>query len=309
MVEQEESRASRNPGGGYKLRRFLLYYGLPDPVITIGKDIMRPDKQGRSLYRPPLRRGNSRQAFTLIELLVVIAIIAILAALLLPALSRAKATAARVGCLNNQRQLGLGWEMYSGDFGGRMALNDVDLTISTIPRSTSNSWVVGNAKMDADPVTITGGSLFAYVKNAAVYKCPADQEVIPDTAIPTHRSFSLSCYMNGAPADVADWDIQPLVQMSQLRTPSQTLTFIDEDAQSLDDGHFLYTTNFGNWLNIPGWRHQNGTIFTFADAHAEYWKWKSPRPTGTYFESGSALTDPLAIEDLNRLQQTAPGFN
>ena len=81
---------------------------------------------------------------------------------------------------------------------------------------------------------------------------------------------------------------------------------------TLDDGHFLYTadtTNYNNWLNIPGWRHQNGTVLTFADAHTEYWKWKSPEPTSTYFDGGGGLSDPEAIADLQHLQQTAPGSN
>jgi prepilin-type N-terminal cleavage/methylation domain-containing protein len=271
---------------------------------------MMPNKQGGLLRRPPVGLKNRRPAFTLLELLVVIAIIGILAALLLPALARAKEMAKRLGCLNNQKQLGLAWEMYSGDFSGRMAINDVDTTDLTTPRSTTNSWVAGNAVVDIDPATITSGSIYVYVKNAAVYKCPADQGVIQDTSIARYRSFSLSGYMNG-PADDATWGVQPLHQTSQIPNPSKTLTFIDEDVLTLDDGHFLYTTDittYNNWLNIPGWRHQNGTVLTFADHHTEYWKWKSPEPTSTYF-GGGGITNPGELDDLQRLKQTAPGSN
>jgi prepilin-type N-terminal cleavage/methylation domain-containing protein len=256
---------------------------------------------------PPGGPGRRWQAFTLLELLVVIAIIGILAALLLPALGRAKDVAKRVGCLSNQKQLGLGWEMYSGDYTGRMAINDVDIS-GDVPRSTTNSWVAGNARYDIDPATITSGSIFVYVKNAAVYKCPADYGMIQDTSLSRYRSFSLSCYMNG-PADDATYGVQPLRQTSQIQNPSKTLTFIDEDVLTLDDGHFLYSTNKNNWLNVPGWRHQNGTVLTFADHHTEYWKWKSPEPTSTDFDGGGGLTDPSALDDLQRLQQTVPGSN
>ncbi len=269
---------------------------------------MMPNKQGGLLRQPSFGLKSRGAAFTLLELLVVIAIIGILAALLLPALARAKEMAKRVGCLNNQKQLGLAWEMYSGDFSGRMAINDVDVSDTSTPRSTTNSWVAGNTKYDIDPATITSGSIFSYVKNAAVYKCPADQGMIQDTSIARYRSFSLSGYMNG-PADDATWGVQPLRQMSQILNTSTTLTFIDEDALTLDDGHFLYSTNYNNWLNVPGWRHQHGTVLTFADAHAEYWKWKSAEPTSTYFDGGGDLTDPAALEDLHHLQQTAPGSN
>ena len=259
---------------------------------------------------PPGGPGSRWQAFTLLELLVVIAIIGILAALLLPALARAKEMAKRVGCLSNQKQLGLGWEMYSGDFSGRMAINDVDTTDPAIPRSTTNAWVVGSARYDIDPATITSGSLYIYIKTAEVYKCPADLGMIEGTGLDRFRSYSLSGYMNG-PADDVNWGAQPLHQTSQIPGPSKTLTFIDEDVNTLDDGHFLYTTDittYNNWLNIPGWRHQNGTVLTFADHHTEYWKWKGPEPASTYF-GGGGITDSGELDDLQRLKQTAPGSN
>jgi len=248
------------------------------------------------------------RAFTLTELLVSIAIIAILAALLLPTLSSSQERAHRVTCLNNQKQLNLGWELYAGDFDGRMALNDVDQS-GLVPRSTTNSWVTGNCVADLNQSTISLGTLYPYVKDVATYKCPTDHGVIQDTTIPKHRSFSLSCYLGGPEDNTATWGIRPmLTRMSQIASPSTTLTFIDEDDQTIDDGHFLYATNRGNWFNIPGWRHQNGTVLAFADGHAEYWKWKSQRPTSTAF-SGRPMSDPKGYEDLARLQATAPGGN
>ncbi len=253
-----------------------------------------------------LTNPRSARGFTLIELLVVIAIIAILAGLLLPVLSLAKARAHRITCLNNQRQLGVAWELYSGDANGKLALNAVDAS-GAVPRSTTNSWVVGNCAVDTDPATLTRGTLFPYAKNMKVYQCPEDHGSIQGTSIPKFRSFSLSCYMHGDEADIS-YEIQPLAQATQIRNSSKTLTFIDEDNSTIDDGHFLYSSRINDWLNIPGWRHQNGTVLAFADGHSEYWKWKSRLPTRTYF-TGGGIADALELQDLARLQQTAPDVN
>ena len=251
---------------------------------------------------------NSRRAFTLLELLVVITVIAILAALLLPAISSAKERAHRVGCLSNQKQLGLAWEMYAGDSGGRLVMNDWEFAGPFVAASTSNSWVTGNCLVDSDPATLTSGKLYPYAKNTQVYRCPADRGTTFGTSQLKLRSFSLSCFLGGPKEDTDNWGVQVAGQMNQIRNASRTLTFLDEDDLTIDDGHFLYTTTAGNWYNVPSWRHQNGSVLAFADGHSEYWKWKSRRPTQTAFQSPT-LEDPAGSEDLARLAQTTPGSN
>ena len=261
----------------------------------------------RTAFHSPMSSGtaglNSKPGFTLVELLVVIAIIGILASLLLPALSGAKARALTTICLNNQRQLGLAWVLYASDADERLALN-LGSYIDGVHRSPPGCWVTGNAFLDGDPATITKGTLFPYAQALKLYHCPSDHSCVTGTSTPRLRSVSLSGYMGGEDYET-NFLVQPLMKATAIPRPSKSLTFLDEDVLTIDEGLFLYSSKVDEWLNIPARRHQNGAVLVFADSHAECWKWRGPAPTAPWF-NGGCITDPVEFQDLKRLQQTAP---
>jgi prepilin-type N-terminal cleavage/methylation domain-containing protein/prepilin-type processing-associated H-X9-DG protein len=220
---------------------------------------------------------SRRNAFTLIELLVVIAIIAILMAILMPALSRAREQGKRASCLNNLKQLALSWNVYADDFDGKMVNgNTSDSSPIKTPTTSSNKgcwvyWTDTSSSTTTEEQQLQGirsGALYSYCPNVSLYKCPTGIRGEVET-------YSIPDAMNGYYAITEETKKQIKTLRTEIRNLTNQIIFLDEGRLSPSSWTIWYDQE--RWWDQITARHGDGTNFSFADGHSEYWKWKDPR--------------------------------
>ena len=225
--------------------------------------------------------SSGRFGFTLIELLVVIAIIAILAAMLLPALSRAKVRAQTMSCLNNLRQAGLSVHVYGGDYNNYFPPN--------FSNSDPGSWVEGQMGWGYSPentntLKMLNAALGPYLKSAGVYKCPADNYLAGSgnfTQVRV-RSIAMNAFVEGGAYRGAGSIWYPTYRKYDKAadvtspTPADLWLMVDEHPDSINDGSFLVQKD--TWIDYPATYHGGAGGLSFADGHAEIHKWRDTPP-------------------------------
>jgi prepilin-type N-terminal cleavage/methylation domain-containing protein len=239
----------------------------------------------------PIRNGY--RGFTLIELLVVIAIIAILAAMLLPALARSKASALRVACINNEKQLTLATYVYATDNHDQMPN-----VCHQSPALTSNPlWVQGaffNATDNTNNAYLFDSryALFAdIIKSPGTYLCPADRDTVKIGGVtyPKIRSYAMNAYVGWT----GTWDTRLAMgykifrkhsDFATVAMPSGTMLFIDVQPDSICWPYFgvEMQSNYDYFFNFPLSAHSRGGVLSFADNHVEWHRWLDGRTIAAY---------------------------
>jgi prepilin-type processing-associated H-X9-DG protein len=231
--------------------------------------------------------------FTFVELLIVLATVAILAVLLLPAIAGTKPNSQSFQCLENQRQLTIGWQMYAEDNNSKLAPNGgayggtgFTPTTPTDPKLQPGAawyqWCPGDMSSFSPYATnfIQAGAIYPYVNSMGVYHCAADHNVyrFGPLVFPHPRSYSMNCYLS--PIAGGEWHpLEGTVNFYKDTSfnrpgPSMTFVLIDENEYSINDGYFVSDPAQGNfWQDVPATRHGSACVLSYADGHAEMKRW------------------------------------
>ncbi|MFO1512193.1 MAG: prepilin-type N-terminal cleavage/methylation domain-containing protein [Verrucomicrobiota bacterium] len=258
-------------------------------------------------------QGRARGGFTLIELLVVIALIAMLAALLLPTLNRARAKAQGYQSVNNTRQLLLAWVLYSDDHNGRLAYNlggpkgGKDPALKTNQNWVNNNldWETSNSD-NTNTATLTEASLGSYVsKVTSIYHCPADRVLSQKQReagwTGRVRSYSMNAMVGDAGQLTAEGynENNPhyvqFFRITDIPLPSEIFIFVEEHPDSINDGYFLNQFYTKHWIDLPSSDHNGAAPFAFADGHAQLRRWVDA--TTRQPQLPDAVAFPVSLQD------------